>query len=115
MQSGAGALTDLADGDFLLGKSSQNINYRLLKRLKSRNCEEQEDAKLLFMNPDTLWFEVKEEAVNEMEHITFEDRGAERNKQIEEMKLMHSQGMSLDEIGKRFDINKSTVSRRIKK
>jgi hypothetical protein len=115
MQSGAGALTDLADGDFFLGRSTQNKNYRLLRRLKSRSCEEQDDATLLYMNPETLWFELKEESVNESEHISFENRDAERAKQIEEMKVLYASGQTVDEIAQIFNVNKSTVSRRLSK
>ncbi len=115
MQSGAGALTDLADGDFFLARSTQNKNYRLLKRLKSRSCEEQDDAKLLYLNPETLWFELKAESVNEFDHISFETRDSEKSKQTEEMKKLHAEGKTLEEIAAIFDVNKSTVSRRINK
>jgi RecA-family ATPase len=115
MQSGAGALTDLADGDFFLARSTQNKNYRLLKRLKSRSCEEQDDAKLLYLNPETLWFELKEESVNELDHISFETRDSDKSKQAEEMKKLHAEGKTLEEIAAIFDVNKSTVSRRIKR
>ena len=59
---GAGAITDLVDADFFLRKSKIDKNYRLLKRIKSRECEEQDGAKLIRMNPETLWFELIEES-----------------------------------------------------
>lgn len=115
MQSGAGALTDLVDGDFFLARSTQNKNYRLLKRLKSRSCEEQEDAKLLFFNPQTQWFELKEESVREADHLSFEKGESEKAKETEEMKILYAQGKTLEEIANQFGVNKSTVSRRINK
>ena len=114
MQSGAGALTDLADGDFFLGRSSQNKFYRLLKRVKCRSCEEQDGVKLLSMNPDTLWFELIEEEVNESEHISFEGKRAEKNNDTAEMKRLHAEGKTLEEIAAIFKVNKSTVSRRLR-
>ena len=60
LQSGAGAISDLVDGDFFLRKSSQSTDLRLLRRAKSRNCEEQEGAKLLRFNQETLWFKLVE-------------------------------------------------------
>src|SRR5690606_35639211 len=52
MQSGAGALSDLVDADFFLRKSGRDKNLRLLKRVKARECEEQEGAKLIRLNPE---------------------------------------------------------------
>jgi hypothetical protein len=63
LQSGAGAITDLFDAD------SQDKNYRLLVRKKSRFGEEAEGAKLIELNPNTLWFEFMEDEVEEAEHI----------------------------------------------
>jgi len=69
LQSGAGAITDLFDADFFLRRSSQDKNYRLLVRKKSRFCEEAEGAKLIELNPHSLWFEFIEDEVEEAEHI----------------------------------------------
>jgi hypothetical protein len=69
LQSGAGAITDLFDADFFLRRSSQDKNYRLLVRKKSRFCEEAEGAKLIELNPHSLWFEFMEDEVEETEHI----------------------------------------------
>ena len=69
LQSGAGAITDLFDADFFLRRSSQDKNYRLLIRKKSRFCEEAEGAKLIELNPHSLWFEFMEDEVEEAGHI----------------------------------------------
>jgi predicted ATP-dependent serine protease len=69
LQSGAGAITDLFDADFFLRRSSQDKNYRLLVRKKSRFCEEAEGAKLIELNTHSLWFEFVEDEVEEAEHI----------------------------------------------
>ncbi len=69
LQSGAGAITDLFDADFFLRRSSQDKSYRLLIRKKSRFCEEAEGAKLIRLDPDSLWFEFVEENVEEEEHL----------------------------------------------
>ncbi|TRT87758.1 MAG: hypothetical protein EWV82_03735 [Microcystis aeruginosa Ma_AC_P_19900807_S299] len=114
MQSGAGALTDLVDGDFFLSRSSKDINYRLLKRLKSRNSAEQEYPKLLFFNPDTFWFELIEESVEESEHIIYENSADKKNKTTLEMKKLYEAGKTLEEIAELLGVHKSTVSRRLK-
>lgn len=114
MQSGAGALTDLADADFLMGRSCQDKDYRLVKRLKSRNCGEQEKPKLLRLNPDTLWYECIEEEVNESDHIIIESKRADKEKETNEWRKLRLGGKTQDEIAKIYNVNKSTVSRRLK-
>ena len=69
LQSGSGAKSDLADQDFLLRKSSQNPMFRILKRSKSRICEDAKHAKLLRFNTETLWFEVEQEEIDEADHL----------------------------------------------
>ncbi|PCH69128.1 MAG: hypothetical protein COC01_02235 [Bacteroidetes bacterium] len=113
LQSGAGALTDLVDADFFLRKSTQGRGLRILKRIKNRECEDQEGAKLLQMNPDTLWFEMVEEKVDESEHIyqntdsTIEDK---RQMALE----LQKQGLNQSEIAEQMGVNKSTISRWLK-
>jgi hypothetical protein len=75
LQSDAGAITDLFDADFFLGRSNQDKNYCLLVRKKSRFCEEAVGAKLIELNPHSLWFEFMEDEVEYAEHIPFERPG----------------------------------------
>ncbi len=114
LQSGSGAKSDLADQDFLLRKSCQNPAFRVLKRSKSRICEDATHAKLLKMNPETLWFEVQEEAVNEIEHINGEMMAGLDDEAWELAKAMKDKGASLREIGKVTGISKSALHRKFK-
>lgn len=111
LQSGAGAITDLVDADFFLRKSKLDNNLRLLKRIKSRECEEQEGAKLIRMNPDTLWFELVEENVEESDHIfqdvPVNDKADKKNNAFQ----MRGEGKTLQEIADHIGVNKSTISR----
>jgi RecA-family ATPase len=112
MQSGAGAISDLIDGDFFLRRSQKDTNFRILKRAKSRNCEDQEGAKLLSFNPETLWFDLEEENVEESDHIFFvtgfEDGLAEQKKEAVKLR---GEGKTYEEIGKALGKHKATVSR----
>lgn len=72
LQSGAGAISDLFDADFFLRRSSQDKQQRLLVRKKSRFCEEADGAKLIRLNPDTLWFDFMEDEVDETSHLQAE-------------------------------------------
>jgi len=111
LQSGAGAITDLVDADFFLRRSKVDKNFRLLKRVKSRECEEQDGAKLINMNPDTLWFEVVEENVNESDHI-FMDRPVDEKQEKKNAAFeMKGLGKTQQEIADELGVNKSTVSR----
>ncbi len=110
LQSGAGSKSDLADGDYFLRKSTQNESYRVLKRSKSRNCADQVGAKLLELNPDTLWFDMINENVNEAEHI---GRGTNisANEKKELAQELYDQGKTMEEIGKLLGKSKSSISR----
>ncbi|TZF85808.1 AAA family ATPase (plasmid) [Pedobacter sp. BS3] len=114
MQSGAGALTDLVDADFFLRRSNKGRNLRILKRIKSRECEEQDGAKLITLNPETLWFEHLEDNVDERSHVLYapsKEDSEEINKRILEM---HKQGISNAEISRQIGIDRSNVGRRLK-
>lgn len=112
LQSGAGAITDLVDGDFFLRKSQQDHLLRVLKREKSRNCEEQAKPKLLRLNPATLWFEVENEEVNEADHIYYPTSGKEKKEaEISGAREMKTKGMTCKEIGQELGVDKSTISR----
>jgi len=115
LQSGSGAKSDLADQDFFLRKSSQNPNFRILKRSKSRICEDATHAKLLRLNPDTLWFEVEEEKVNELDHINGEIMAGLDDEALELAKAMKDKGASLREISKVTGISKSALHRKFNK
>jgi hypothetical protein len=115
LQSGAGAISDLVDGDFFLRKSSQSKELRLLKRAKSRNCEEQEGSKLLRLNPDTMWFELVEDSVDESFHIFAPDSPAEARAESRQIAIqLKSEGKTMEEIGKEIGVHKATVSRWLK-
>ena len=116
LQSGAGAISDLVDGDFFLRKSNQDKNLRLLKRAKSRNCEEQEGSKLIRLNPETLWFELVEDNVDESLHIYALDSPAgEKAELIQQAVQLRKEGKTVAEIGAELGRNKSTISRILKK
>jgi predicted ATP-dependent serine protease len=109
MQSGAGALSDLVDADFFLRKSSVDKDLRILKRCKSRECEEQEGAKLIMLNPENLWFEFVEEGVDEGEHIYFENPSKDKTK--ERYEALKKQGLSNSQIAKEIGVHRSTIGR----
>lgn len=110
LQSGAGSKSDLADGDYFLRKSSKSESYRILKRSKSRNCADQVGAKLLNFNPDTLWFELEEEYVDEASHLG-EGITVNTNEKREIAKQLYANGQTMEQIAKSFGTAKSTVSR----
>lgn len=115
LQSGAGAITDLVDGDFFLRRSQHDQNMRLLKRAKSRNCEEQEGSKLLKFNSETHWFEVESENVNEEDHIFVPDSPKAEQLQLKKEAIrLRGEGKTMDEIADALDKNKSTISRWLK-
>jgi len=110
LQAGSGVKTDLSDGDFFLRHSYQDRSLRILKRGKSRHFEEAGQPKLLRLNPHSLWFELKEEQVNESEHI-----GIRQIKDKEEQKdialALRNSGKSFEEIARILNKGKSTVHR----
>lgn len=112
LQSGSGAKSDLADQDFFLRKSSQNSTFRVLKRSKSRICEDATHAKLLKLNPDTLWFDVEQEEVNEADHVNGELMSGLDEEAWELAKAMKDKGASLREIGKTTGLSKSALHRK---
>lgn len=113
LQSGSGAKSDLTDSDMFLRRSSQNKYYRILKRVKSRNCEEADGAKLLQLNPENLWFESVSENVNEEDHL-----GENVINDTEEKKViakeLKEKGKSEREIGRLLSVSKSSVNRWLK-
>lgn len=113
LQSGSGAKSDLADQDFFLRKSSQNPAFRILKRSKSRICEDATHAKLLKLNGDTLWFEVEQEQVNEADHLNGEMMAGLDEEAWELAKVMKEKGASLREIGKVTGLSKSALHRKL--
>ncbi|RKR80723.1 AAA domain-containing protein [Mucilaginibacter gracilis] len=113
LQSGSGIKTDLSDGDFFLRRSSQDKTLRILKRDKSRHFEESEDAKLIRLNPETLWFELVEDNVNEAEHIGLSGL-KEKDEQKDMAQLLRSQGKNIVEIAKILGKGKSTIHRWLK-
>lgn len=115
LQSGSGAKSDLADQDFLLRKSCQNPSFRILKRSKSRICEDATTAKLLRLNPDTLWFEVEQEEVNEADHLNGELMAGLDEEALELAKAMKDKGASLREIARATGISKSALHRKFNK
>jgi AAA domain/Homeodomain-like domain/CHC2 zinc finger/Toprim-like len=112
LQSGAGSLTDLVDADFFLRKSTEGKFYRILKRMKSRDAEEQEGASLIALNPETLWFDFIQKNVNEGDHLTGELD--DKNELKEEAKKLRAEGITMEEIAKQLGVNKSTISRWLK-
>jgi hypothetical protein len=113
LQSGAGSKSDLVDQDFLLRKSSKNSSFRLLKRTKSRMVEEQKHPKLIKFNSDTLWFELVEEEVNEMDHLGSSNIN-NKSELLEKAMHLKEQGHSLKEIALELKKPKSTIGRWLK-
>jgi len=112
LQSGAGAISDLVDGDLFIRRSQKGMDLRLLKRAKSRNTEEQEGATLIKLNPETLWFELIEDNVNESEHIFVPGSPTtELSEQKLKAKKLYAEGKTEEEIGKLMNRHKSTISR----
>lgn len=110
LQSGSGVKTDLSDADFVLRQSSQDKQWRLLRRVKSRLAEESDQAKLVRLNPETLWFELVEEAVNEAEHIGLPDiQDKEELKDLAQ--ALRAQGKSYQEIAQALSKPKTTIYR----
>lgn len=100
----------MSDGDFVLRNSCQNKNWRLLKRIKSRLTEESDATKLIAFNPQTLWFEIVKEEVNEAEHIGLSEiQDKDELKDIAQE--MHEKGCTLEEIARALHKSKSTVHR----
>lgn len=110
LQSGSGAKTDLVDGDFLLRHSCQNKDLRILKRIKSRLAEESNTVKLIKLNPETIWFELVEEDVNESEHIGLSEI-QDKEELIDMAKDLKGQGKSLSEIAAILKKGKTTIHR----
>jgi len=110
LQAGSGTKSDLTDSDMFLRRSSQDKNYRILKRDKSRNCEESIDSKLLLFNPETLWFECISENVNEEEHL---GNGVinDDDEKFEIAKELRDKGKSYDKIAQLLNVSKSKVYR----
>ncbi|NQY11907.1 MAG: AAA family ATPase [Flavobacteriales bacterium] len=114
LQSGAGAISDLIDGDFFLRKSSQDLRYRILKRIKNRECEDQDGAKLIYFNPDTLWFEHLEDNVNEEEHINSDYQG-DIQENINKAKRLFKEYQNKSKVAKEMGVDRSTVGRWLEK
>lgn len=111
MQSGAGSLSDLVDADFFLRKSGIDKNYRILKRIKARECEEQEGAKLISLNSDSLWFELIDEEIDESIHVLDEKSIPFKEKREEKIIQLIKQGMSDSDIARELNVNRSTPFR----
>lgn len=110
LQTGSGIKTDLSDGDFFLRKSLQDKTLRILSRGKSRHFEEADGAKLIRLNPQTLWFELVEDNVNEAEHIGLRSI-RQKEEQLDMARLLRDQGKSVREIASALGKSKSTVHR----
>lgn len=114
LQTGSGIKTDLSDGDFFLRKSARDKRLLLLKRGKSRHFEEEEFAKLLRLNTQSLWFEMVEEKVNEAEHIGIKAiRDKDEQKDI--ARSLREQGHSYENIARILGKGKATIFRWLQK
>ena len=114
LQSGSGTKTDLSDGDFFLRRSDQGDNLRIMKRMKSRMFEESDVTKLVRLNPETLWFDLVDNSVNEFEHIAIGSI-TDQNELLDLAIELRSQGKSFQQIGAVLTRSKSTISRWFKK
>jgi predicted ATP-dependent serine protease len=110
--SGSGSISDLADADFFIRKC-RNPNERILKRDKSRLCEETGSAKLIRIGSDTE-FKLIEDDVDESEFLPISDAAASRDEKEDKVKQLHTEGKSLREIQEITGIPRSTAQRFIK-
>lgn len=115
LQSGSGTKSDLADSDFFLRKSGQNPSFRLLKRVKSRNSEEQVNSKLLSFDPATLWFRCEEEEVNEVEHLQVNQSSPIDDKLEVAALLMKEKNYTYQRAAESVGIPQTTLYNRLKK
>ena len=113
LQSGSGSKSDAFDGDFFIRKSSKDSQWRILKRDKSRMVEDQRMAKLIRLNPDTLWFETQEEEVDEMDHLTG-DMLSGRDEAFDLAKVMKENNATMEQIKAATGIPISTLYRKFK-
>ena len=115
LQSGSGAKTDLSDQDMFLRKTTDKQN-RLLMRRKSRNASEQGHgkAKLLFLDPDSLWFNCLQEEVNEQDHIDFGTMKNDKEDLARYAGMMKQEGKTYKEISMILGHPISTIERWIK-
>jgi RecA-family ATPase len=113
LQGGSGSKSDAFDGDFFIRKSSKDVQCRILKRDKSRMVEDQRMAKLLRLNPETLWFEMQEEEVNEMEHLNGDMMNGKEEAQGL-AKIMKDNGATMEQIRAATGIPTSTLYRILK-
>lgn len=114
LQAGSGVKSDLLDSDIFIRRSNQNKNLRILKRVKSRHSEEADGAKLIRLNPETLWFEFIEDNIDESDHIGIEvkvSRNTVEDDEKIEIKNLHQQGFSQRQIASKLKRSVSTVNR----
>ncbi|MEQ1554869.1 MAG: AAA family ATPase [Ferruginibacter sp.] len=108
--SGSGVKLDLSDGAFFFLKSNQATNLRLLKRGKSREFEESDNVKLIEFNIETLWFSLKEESVNEADHLGLK-KLSDKLELLDKAKELKEAGKTLDEIAAILGKGKTTIHR----
>ena len=85
-----------------------------MKRMKSRMFEESDVTKLVRLNPETLWFDLVDNSVNEFEHIAIGSI-TDQNELLDLAIELRSQGKSFQQIGAVLTRSKSTISRWFKK
>ena len=113
LQSGSGIKTDLSDADFFMRRSCQDKSLRIIKRDKSRHFEEDTSAKLIRLNPETLWFELVSDNVNEAEHIGLNGL-KEKDEQKDMAQTLRDQGKSIQDIATILGKGKATIHRWLK-
>ncbi len=113
LQGGSGSKSDAFDGDFFIRKSCKDVQWRILKRDKSRMVEDQRMAKLLRLNPETLWFEMQEEEVDEMDHLNG-DMMSGKDEAHSLAKVMKENGATIEQIKAATGIPLSTLYRILK-
>jgi predicted ATP-dependent serine protease len=116
LQSGSGTKSDLADSDFFLRKSTKDKNFRILKRIKSRYAPDQEGAKLLEFDCDTLWFNCHTVIINEMEYLDHNDLKNDTEDMHRIIYEIYTTGNhTMEGVAKMFNMSKSNVSLIVKK
>ncbi len=83
LKNGSEVKSDLTDSDIFLKKSKQDVQYRIFKRSKSRHYVESDEAKLLKLNADSLWFNFLEDNIDESQQIGNETISATKENQMD--------------------------------
>lgn len=111
---GSKMLINFCDSSFCIGESTQDKSLRYLKQIKARNTEIVYDTKNVMIcrveKPHNFLQFTHTGYSDEQEHLKQND-DRNRDDLIAEVKEMHSDGMSQNEIARQLHISPSTVNK----